>query len=337
MPGIRRRQARQVALLFALLSCAAPVAAHDPGLSSVVVRIGQDTIEAAIRVSEVDFRGPLGSSALRLRARGRDLVPERFRALAGEQGVYLRYRTQRPSDLTVTSELLAQLPLGHRQYARIEVDSGALIADRMLTRAHPSLEVALTAENAGLRSHTAAEFVRLGIEHILEGYDHLLFLFVLLVGCSGWRPVLAVITAFTAAHSFSLAAATLGWIELSPVIVEPAIAASIIYVALSNLMRSGQRGERLAVTFALGLIHGLGFAGVLADLGVASDGSHVVVPLLAFNAGVELGQLAVTAIALPALLALRRHPLLGRSALPAGTAFAAALGFLWLIERTLLA
>jgi hypothetical protein len=155
------------------------------------------------------------------------------------------------------------------------------------------------------------DYFALGVEHIFTGYDHIAFLFGLLVIAGargtrrGLRYALGVVTAFTVAHSLTLISAALGWVRLPSRLVESAIALSILYVALENL-RTAEPRARWALTFGFGLVHGFGFATVLGELGLPSRG--LVLSLLAFNVGVEAGQLLVVALAFPVLLALhRRH------------------------------
>jgi hypothetical protein len=170
-------------------------------------------------------------------------------------------------------------------------------------------------------------YLALGVEHIFHGYDHLAFVLGLLLA-AGARPlreatreIAAVVTAFTVAHSLTLGGAALGLVAISPALVEPAIALSIAYVAAENLLVATPR-RRWALTFAFGLVHGFGFAGVLAEQGLPARG--LAASLLAFNGGVELGQLAVVLLALP-VLAFYRAPREGlRRAIPAAMALAAA-------------
>lgn len=192
-------------------------------------------------------------------------------------------------------------------------------------------------------------FVVSGVEHIIYGLDHILFLVSLLLmavlvtsageGGVAVRPVrqaLAytgwIVTSFTVAHSVTLIGAALGWFELPGRLVESLIAASIVFVAVDNAIRVDPP-RRTLVTFTFGLVHGLGFASMLRPL---LPPSEVVLPLLAFNVGVELGQLGLVLIALPVLyLAIR---LLGparyrRVVLPLGAVVLGGLGFIWLIER----
>jgi hypothetical protein len=145
-----------------------------------------------------------------------------------------------------------------------------------------------------------ADYTRLGVEHILTGFDHLLFVVALVLLVGRGAKLLATVTAFTVAHSVSLAATVLGLIRVPSAPVEASIALSIVLVCAECLRRRGDARDSLAqrapwvVAFAFGLLHGLGFASALLDLGVPE--AHVPAALLCFNIGVELGQLAVIAV-----------------------------------------
>jgi HupE/UreJ protein len=147
-------------------------------------------------------------------------------------------------------------------------------------------------------------FVRLGIEHILTGWDHLLFLLVLLLRGGGWLSLAKIITAFTLAHSVTLALAALDVVALPDRLVEAVIALSIAFVAAENLFASPVVARRWLVSFFFGLVHGFGFSAVLRELGLPTHG--LLLSLFGFNAGVELGQALVVAVALPALVLVRR-------------------------------
>lgn len=179
-------------------------------------------------------------------------------------------------------------------------------------------------------------YLRLGIEHILTGTDHLLFLLGLLVVCRRLRTVAAIVTCFTVAHSITLALASLHLVTLSSRVVEPLIAATIVLVGLENLLVSSEPDgpwvSRWIVAFAFGLIHGLGFATALEQLGLGTYGTSVVVPLVAFNLGVELGQLTVASLLLAILWRLRRTGKLTQLPRIASVAVA-AMGLFWLIQR----
>ncbi len=172
-------------------------------------------------------------------------------------------------------------------------------------------------------------FVLLGIEHILSGYDHIAFLLALIVIAPSFRAVLPIVTAFTAAHSITLLVAALGLVRIDSRVVESAIALSICYVAVENLFRR-KVPHRWHLTFAFGLVHGFGFASVLENLIVGK--TNLVVSVVSFNVGVEIGQLMIFAVTLPVLR------LVGKMVDPRKVAVAAssaigALGCAWLIER----
>ncbi len=184
------------------------------------------------------------------------------------------------------------------------------------------------------RGEVMRRYLGLGFTHILPlGLDHILFVLGLFLLSLRFRPLLAQITAFTVAHTLSLALATLGWVQLSPRIVEPLIAVSIVYVAIENVFARELKRSRVALVFAFGLLHGLGFAGVLSELGLPR--AELVPALLSFNVGVELGQLSVIALAFLAVGAFRgRSWYKVRVAIPASLAIA-AVGLYWAMTRAL--
>jgi hydrogenase/urease accessory protein HupE len=175
-------------------------------------------------------------------------------------------------------------------------------------------------------------FFVLGIEHILTGYDHLLFLLALLLPGGSIGRLAGIVTAFTAAHSITLALAALEVVTLPAAPVEAAIAASVVLAAFSGLrVKPDAAGDhRALLTFAFGLVHGFGFAGILRSSGLPADA--VTLPLLAFNLGVEAGQLGVVLVALPIIHALSRAPL-GRRLIRAAGWLIAAAGTFWLADR----
>jgi hypothetical protein len=190
------------------------------------------------------------------------------------------------------------------------------------------------------------DFVSEGIWHILKGYDHILFLLTLLFpavvryGHEGWEPreslreavvdVLKVVTAFTLAHSLTLSLAVLGLVHVPAPWVECAIAATVLLGALNNL-KPVIVGRRWAVAFAFGLVHGLGFASVLADLGL--HGANLLLSLVGFNCGVEIGQMVIVAGVLPLSFLLRHTWLYRRTLMPAGAAAMVLLAAWWLLAR----
>jgi hypothetical protein len=177
--------------------------------------------------------------------------------------------------------------------------------------------------------HVAAGFVGFGVDHILRGLDHVLFLVVLLLGATTIPGVVKVATSFTAAHSLTLALGALGWVEIPGQIVEPLIALSIGYVAVENILTSETR-HRLGVVFAFGLLHGLGFANSISLTGefdLATLGA-----LAGFNCGIELGQLMLIGSIFPILLFFRRFSWSG-AAHTVVTAMAAIVAMTWYVQR----
>ena len=180
-----------------------------------------------------------------------------------------------------------------------------------------------------------AEYLRLGFIHIIpKGLDHILFLIGLFLLSTRRSVLLWQITAFTLAHTITLALGTLGIVRLSPAIVEPLIALSIVYVAVENLMTTRLTPWRPLIVFGFGLLHGLGFAGVLGEIGLST--ASFVTGLVAFNIGVELGQLAVIAASFLLLgWAMRLSDYRRFIVRPGSLAIALVAGF-WSVERALI-
>jgi hydrogenase/urease accessory protein HupE len=194
---------------------------------------------------------------------------------------------------------------------------------------------ASTAAVEVVRSFT--NFLCLGVKHILTGYDHLLFLFGLLLVARGFFSSLGIITSFTIAHSITLAVATLHLVQIPSRIVEPLIAASIVFVGIENLLRGDIPSARRIVTFGFGLIHGFGFASALREAGIGSGTGGIVLPLFSFNLGVELGQIMVAAAALPVIWKLRENPMFIARWAPACSAAVVLLGSFWFVQRVWMA
>ena len=182
----------------------------------------------------------------------------------------------------------------------------------------------------------AGLYLRLGFEHIIpKGLDHILFVLGLFLLSTEWRSLLWQISAFTIAHSVTLALSIQGYVTIPGSIVEPLIAASIAYVAVENLLTSELKPWRPVIVFFFGLLHGMGFASVLAALGIPSQG--FVTALAAFNVGVELGQIAVVAIAFLIVGRFRNRPWYRLAVVVPLSTLIALVGLYWCIERTLLA
>jgi hypothetical protein len=209
--------------------------------------------------------------------------------------------------LSLTDNMFDVLGPDHHTLATVHWPAGheQLVFEPEHRQARLALAAATTVapDNASAQS-SPITFFRLGVEHILTGYDHILFLFALILRGGRLRSLLGIVTAFTVAHSITLALAVLGVVIVPSEIVEPVIALSIAYVALENIFRKRAASGRWAVSFVFGLVHGFGFAGALLELGLPPSG--LVNSLLFFNLGVEAGQAMVVAALFPALLWLCR-------------------------------
>ncbi len=241
----------------------------------------------------------------------------------------LEYRCHAPPRrLRIAYRLFFGVDLAHRAMGTIEHAGGR--QDYLLDRSFADIEIDPEHPTA------LASFGRtllLGIEHILAGIDHVLFIVALLLGGGLLWTLVKIITAFTIAHSLTLALAWYGVLDLPGRLVESLIAASIAYVAIENTLGRGM-GHRWLLAFGFGLVHGLGFYGVLSGLDL--DRGNALMTLVGFNLGVELGQLAIVLLLFPLLLWAVRKTWY-RPATVSGSLAILAVALFWLVERALLA
>jgi hypothetical protein len=246
-----------------------------------------------------------------------------------------------PASLDIDYRLLFDIDPQHKGLLRLE--HGALSSTAIFTpdSARQSLRLA-----GASRWRQFLDYVRHGVWHIWIGFDHILFLLSLLLpavlvrregewdGGAGLRPalidVLKIVTAFTLAHSITLSLATLGVLSIPSRLVESAIAASVALAALNNIWPMFPR-RRAPAAFGFGLIHGFGFASVLLDLGLPSP--SLLLSLVGFNAGVELGQIAIVAVFLPLAYLARNTMFYRKAVLLGGSALILAVALVWLAER----
>lgn len=226
-------------------------------------------------------------------------------------------------DITIRCEPLTELGPDHTTLARLDTRDGSR---QFLFRP------GVTYRQAPRALAQALEFLKLGVVHIFVGYDHLAFLLGLLLVGGSTLTTVKIVTAFTAAHSVTLSLAALDIVTLSPVVVEAGIALSIVYVAAENLVARRPPQGRWIVSFLFGLVHGFGFAGVLKELALPS--SALVGPLVTFNVGVEIAQVAIVALVVPALYGLTRTRLHAPLTRMASVAIL-SLGLFWLYQRVL--
>ena len=306
--------------------------AHDPGLSTVQVRETAEGLEATVTLAAADWAGLLqraaggevaGSQetlereALVLSLDGTDIASEApvLSRRDDAVSVVLRFpKSPRPAGgaLELRAPLLERLPHGHRQFVTVMDARAHVRAERLLDARAPRMEVPLAEADAeDARAAAFLRFLGLGVEHILFGWDHLAFLCGLLIVGPSAREAGKVITAFTAAHSLTLGLAALEIVAAPASVVEPLIAASVLFVGVENVLRR-EPARRWPLAFGFGLIHGFGFASVLRELGIGAGGAvgafgtGVAAPLAGFNLGVEIGQIAVASLVLPLVWRMSR-------------------------------
>jgi hydrogenase/urease accessory protein HupE len=224
--------------------------------------------------------------------------------------------------------LLADLSLGHRHL--LSATSASETVRAVLYEAAPQMTLARPSIAARRIGGVVPSLVRLGIGDILTGWDHLLFVLALVLVRGPLRSVLGVVTAFTLAHSVALAVAALGLWAPRPALVEPAIALSIAWVGVENCIAPRLRG-RWRLTFLFGLVHGFGFAGALRD--VALSAAELPLALASFNVGVEAGQLAVLAVALPCVGWLGGRVWFAARGVRLASLAISTIGLWWFVER----
>lgn len=339
------------------------VLAHPPGLSSMDVQLQDNSLKLGTTLSLQDIEAivPMDSDLdaevslqeleavkpkvlslviknLTLTAAGVLLSAESSGISFDDQNnarIELSYPLTIRHDIEIRSDFLALLPAGHQQFITARSSDGQLLTEKMLSRTDSLLVLPLAASDKA-QSSTFLSFFSLGIEHILTGYDHLLFLLALLAVTHRFWSALKIITFFTVAHSITLACAGLNLFDLPSQIVEPLIAATIVYVGLENLVRGNHPKGRHWLTFSFGLIHGFGFAGVLREMDISSGDTGILMPLLSFNLGIETGQITLASIVLPLIWWLNNNPRMSHWFLKLISVLVVLMGLYWFLERTIL-
>ncbi len=332
-----------VATAFALALAPGLARAHETGISYGDFVVQGAQVDASLRLSAAELaamvttRDTVGTTlgALHVTRGGAPCAfsPGEARPEAPDgtrvTGTFRCAQTGAPLRVSAAG-LLARMSWGHTQLAKVTV--GGRVEEHVLRSGRDAFEV----EAPPSWPAQAARFLRLGVEHIFTGYDHIAFVLGLLLLGGTLRRVVAVVTSFTLAHSVTLAAAALGVVTLPPALVEPLIAASIVCIAVENLVELHRPSPRAAARrwrlgFAFGLVHGFGFAGALTELHLSTAG--LATALLSFNAGVELGQATIVAAAFPLVAMLRRWPARAPLVLRTGSFAIGAAGIFWLAQR----
>jgi len=315
--------------------------AHQIGLSAAALSRDQLVLTFAAKEIAPDGLpgdlGAMGDSLLRTVSVETDGGPcvlgrPAVQAVAGDAVEFAASLACPDGDFwTYSVTFLGDLDAAHRHHVSVNGESLAVVdAQAPMIRFHaPKVGQAATLVDADASS-VFSRFFELGVEHIWTGYDHLAFLFVLLLAARSFREMLGVITGFTLAHSVTLSLGATGLVTVSPALVEPAIALTVAYAGVENLWEPPAR-RRLWVTTGLGLIHGFGFAGMLSELGLPPESR--LRGLLAFNLGVEVGQAVVAGAVLPVLLAARASTVWRERGVPATSMAIALLGLAEFVRR----
>ena len=279
--GARTRAASALMLAFALFLASGAAGGHELDSASLsLMEVATGRFLVRWHASSPTLQADLGTAAV---------FPEPCR----RQGAYLECGTSGLIGSIAFPWLEGTLT---RVMVDVEWQSGARLS-RVVTASSPSVRVyGLRASGLRALQPVIVDYTRLGIEHILTGFDHLLFVVALALLVRRGAPLVTTITAFTLAHSLSLAVTVLGLVHVPSPPVEASIALSIVLVCAECLRPADSLARRApwAVAFAFGLLHGLGFASALLELGVPEQ--HVPAALVCFNVGVELGQLGIIAV-----------------------------------------
>jgi hydrogenase/urease accessory protein HupE len=363
---MRQAVCRAIVLAGAALAVSAtsPALAHNAGVSTSRIVIHGRTVEIEINALGRDYEQAAG---IRIADKSGEVNPVALAVMApsilkyvgdhvavfgGDQRCTPEPGTAKAADTHVAVTMAWRCPpdgdLRYRVTLFQDVDPlarhVALIAaeggERELVLDKNAPEIALAGAAPSVLQ-VVGRFIQAGIEHIFLGYDHIAFLLAVILWGQRLWPLVKVVTAFTIAHSITLSLAALQIFTIPSAIVEPAIAASIMFVAAENFFSRNVDG-RWPVTFVFGLVHGFGFASALSEIGLPTNA--LVPALAAFNIGVEIGQIVIVALIFPLLLLSDRigrsaavhkgrHPALVYSC----SAVILALGLYWLIERTVFA
>lgn len=364
-PGslVKRVRALAVLVVLSLLALSPAAQAHDPFEITTDAKVFRERLTLHVAMSSRTAAAlcwGLGRDPNDFEQSDLDEFPERFRACARSlyrvtsrgallepTSVRVRLSVEHDFEATLLYPPAAPGPLrfeatqlsrlASRDYgAVLTAVSESTVLGQMLLRAdQPALEVAVPAGTPPRAAKLPAfsEFFRLGVAHILSGYDHVLFLAGVLLGCSKFGEALLLVTGFTLGHSVTLALAALNWLALPSVVVEPLIALSIVFVGLEALSRWDSLRARVPITVLFGAVHGFGFAGALRDRGLGGAGASIGIPLFAFNVGVELGQLLVAAPFTAFVLWLAPRPKIRTPLRRAVSVFVCVAGVYWFLQR----
>ena len=332
-----------IAAMIFLFLFSMNLSAHDLGISAMNVEItggklvvyssyARADFDAVIKFNDAEDFKAFTKKTVAVEIDGKPLeVLDNDVSFDNQDGLNLRHSFGEISgeQIKITSFLPSKLSSNHIQILKL-IRNDKEISRQFLTGDDNSfvfnLEDLQTLDSFG-------QFLTLGIKHIAFGFDHFLFLLALLLVVSKFSEIAKIVTFFTIAHSITLSLVALSIISVPSFLVEPIIAVSIIYVGLENIFKTEQK-KRWLIAYIFGLVHGLGFASVLQEIGIG-EGISSVMPLLSFNLGVEIGQFAIILLVLPVLWKLNRETFYAKKFVPICSVLIAFAGLYWLIERTL--
>jgi hydrogenase/urease accessory protein HupE len=339
-----------------VFACARDTAAHSAPFSYIDLVLRADHIDGSVVVHIYDAAHDLDiapqerlldpaflqtqraaiekllARRLGIKADGSLLVPEwtGAEAIPAQQGVRLRFHlpAARPGSLTLHPNIFPYDPI-HQTYVNVYEDDTLRQQFAFSVKTGPHTYYAGTRQGALAVIRT---FVPSGIQHILIGPDHILFLVGLLLLGGSWKALVRIVTAFTIGHSITLSLAALDLVSPPARVIEPAIALSIVFVGMDNLVRGRGSDMRAWIALVFGLVHGFGFASVLREFGLPQEALGW--SLFSFNVGVELGQLAIVLVVATLLEAIRRRSdAIGSRVAYAGSVVVVLAGSYWFVER----
>ena len=355
-------RARHAFLILVLLAVAAPAPAHPAPFSYLDLHLWPGRVDGALVAHAIDLAHELGLPSpdqlrdprvvdanqdrmfalvrqrLSLIAGGTTFEPlvDRVDILADRQALQftLRFAVERPPDSFVVRAALFPYDANHQTFVNV-YEGGALRHQGIFNATRSSLEYFPGTAQGTLA--VVRKFVIEGARHIAIGPDHILFLVGLLLLGGSLMQLVRIVTAFTVAHSLTLTLAVLNVLDPSARLVEPAVALSIIYIGADNLLVTRQsRDVRAWIALTFGLIHGFGFASVLREMDLPRQALGW--SLFSFNAGVEIGQVAIVLVVASALAAARRaSETLGQRLVYVGSAGVLAAGAYWFVQRVFFA
>ncbi|RYX86084.1 HupE/UreJ family protein [bacterium] len=281
------------------------------------------------------------SNRLKLHINGQSFSPTQVQLIRDKANGIIIWQAQSKAKVSTAPQVALDSPIfpevADQRTVLTVIKDRQVLDEVLLNSAHPSAVIGGSNQQL-TKAQVALRFVVEGIGHIFGGIDHILFLLSLLLLGGNWRQLLKIVTAFTLAHSITLSLAATGTFSLPPRFVEPVIALSIVFVALSNFLNRHREQDpqridwRPYMAFGFGLIHGFGFAGALAEVGLPREA--LAWALVAFNCGVEIGQAVLVLLFSTVLGALvKQWPSLQQPVVRYGSMGVAAMGAFWFIQR----